>query len=168
MTSGVSFSADDIRRILRLEPLPQEGGFFRETYRSVERVRSAAGDERAASTAIYYLLSPGTFSALHRLPGDEVFHFYLGDTIEMFQLHPGGSSETVLIGSDLAEGAHPQVVVSGGVWQGCRLCEGGRFALLGTTMSPGFDRRDFELGDRATLIAAFPADRERIIEFTHA
>jgi predicted cupin superfamily sugar epimerase len=164
---GVALSADDIRRILRLEPLPQEGGFFRETYRSAMRMQSASGDERAASTAIYFLLTPGIFSALHRLPGDEVFHFYLGDPVEMLQLLADGTSRTVTIGTDVARGMRPQVVVPGGMWQGCRLRENGRFALMGTTMSPGFDPHDFETGARAALIAAYPSERNRIIALTN-
>jgi uncharacterized protein len=148
-------AADDIKRLLRLEPLPDEGGFFRETYRS------------ATSTAIYYLLAPGIFSAMHRLPGDEMFHFYLGDPVEMLQLQPDGSSRTITLGSDLMAGMEPQIVVLGGVWQGCRLKDGGRYALMGTTMSPGFDPRDFEPGNRDELMAAYPRERERIRALTH-
>ena len=159
--------ADDIRRLLRLEPLPREGGYFRETYRSSLRVRSAAGDERDAATAIYYLLTPGVFSALHRLPGDEVFHFYLGDPVEMLQLCPDGASDIVVLGTDIAAGMQPQVAVPGGVWQGTRLRPGGRFALMGTTMSPGFDPRDFEPGDRETLLRSHPSARDFIIALSH-
>jgi len=158
-------SPADIRRILRLEPLPHEGGYFRETYRSAMRVSTASGD-RSAGTAIYYLLVPGLFSALHRLPGEEVFHFYLGDPVEMLQLHADGSSRVVVIGPDLGAGMEPQLVVPGGVWQGCRLVEGGRYALMGTTMSPGFDPKDFELGARDSLVAAYPGERERITGLT--
>ncbi|HEX6790090.1 MAG TPA: cupin domain-containing protein [Candidatus Krumholzibacteria bacterium] len=160
-------NADDILRLLRLEPLPREGGFFRETFRSALRVRSAAGDERDAATAIYYLLTPGVFSALHRLPGDEVFHFYLGDPVEMLQLHPDGRPDTVVLGTDIGTGMQPQVVVPGGVWQGTRLRPGGRFALMGTTMSPGFDPRDYEPGDRAALLQSHPNARDLIIALTH-
>lgn len=147
-------TADDIKRRLRLEPLPEEGGYFRETYRS------------STSSAIYYLLVLGIFSAIHRLPGDELFHFYLGDPVEMLQLHPDGSSRTVVIGSDITAAMEPQVVVPGGMWQGCRLKDGGRFALMGTTMSPGFDPRDFERGNRDQLIAAYPGERARILALT--
>jgi len=162
----VSLSADDIRRILRLEPHPLEGGFFRETYRSTLRTRSASGDGRDASTAIYYLLTPGTYSALHRLPGDELFHFYLGDPVEMLQLWPDGDVRHVVIGSDIAAGMQPQVGVPGGVWQGCRLRDGGHAALMGTTMSPGFDARDFEIGNRASLISSYPQARDAILKLT--
>jgi hypothetical protein len=144
-------SAEDILRLLALAPLPTEGGYFRETFRS------------AHSTAIYYLLTPETFSALHRLRGDEVFHFYLGDPVEMLQLWPDGGSRSLVIGPDLAAGMSPQVHVPGGVWQGCRLARGGRFALMGTTMAPPFDAREFEAGDRTALSARYP-DRSAMIE----
>ena len=160
-------TADDIRRLLKLEPLPEEGGYFRETYRSTLHMRSANGEERSAGTAIYYLLTPEIFSALHRLPGEEVFHFYLGDPVEMLQLDPDGGSRTLLIGNDIVAGMHPQVVVSRFVWQGCRVRAGGRYALMGTTMSPGFDIRDFTLGDRATLLKSHPRERELILALTH-
>ncbi|HET6349424.1 MAG TPA: cupin domain-containing protein [Candidatus Krumholzibacteria bacterium] len=163
----MSFSADDIRRLLQLEPLPGEGGFFRETHRSAERTRTPAG-ERSAGTAIYYLLTHDIFSAMHRLPGDEIFHFYLGDPVDMLQLLPDGTSRTVTLGTDLAAGMRPQLVVPGGVWQGCRLRAGGKFALMGTTMSPGFDPRDFEVGKRGALITQYPSQRDAIMALTHA
>ncbi|MBI1795574.1 MAG: cupin domain-containing protein [Candidatus Eisenbacteria bacterium] len=147
-------TAEDLIRRLRLVPLAGEGGFFRETLRS------------AHSSAIYYLLTPDTFSALHRLPGDEIFHFYVGDPVEMLQLRADGTAATVLVGADVARGMQPQVVVPGGTWQGCRLVSGGTFALLGTTMAPGFDLADFELGDRAVLIGRFPAHAAMIAALT--
>jgi len=159
-------SAEDVQRLLQLQPLPEEGGLFRETYRSALRVGATGDEQRSAGTAIYYMLTPGEFSALHRLPGDEIFHFYLGDPVEMLQLHPDGSSRVILIGSDLAAGMQPQVVVPGRVWQGCRLRDGGRFALMGTTMSPGFELRDFEPGLRESLLTMFPRERERILMLT--
>jgi predicted cupin superfamily sugar epimerase len=162
----MALSADDILRLLRLEPHPMEGGFFREIYRSTLPMRSASGDERDAATAIYYLLTPETFSAIHRLPGDEVFHFYLGDPVEMLQLWPHGSVRHVVVGSDLARGVQPQVIVPGGVWQGCRLKDGGQFALMGTTMSPGFDARDFEAGTRAALVSSYPSAIDDIVKLT--
>lgn len=147
-------TAQDVIRLLDLAPLPGEGGYFRETYRSPH------------STAIYYLLTPDTFSALHRLKGDEVFHFHLGDPAEMLQLRPDGTGVRVTIGTDIAGGMHPQVLVHGGTWQGSRLLPGGTFALMGTTMAPGFDPRDFELGDRAALLARYAEHADLIRALT--
>ena len=157
----MALGVEDILRILSLVPLPREGGFFRETHRSElvipkEALPLVYTGPRHAGTAIYYLLTPDTASLIHRLPGDEVFHFYLGDPVEMLLLHPDGRGYPVVIGSDLQEGMEPQLVVPAGVWQGSRLAPGGRFALMGTTMAPGFDSHDFELAKRAVLLRKFP------------
>lgn len=113
-------------RILGLIPHPVEGGYFAETYRSVEQLPASGlpsryGAARAASTAIYYLLTPDTFSAMHRLASDEIFHFYLGDPVEMLHLHPDGSHRVLVIGPDLEAGQRPQVIVPRHIWQGARL-----------------------------------------------
>ena len=156
-------TADDVIRMLGLVPHPAEGGYFRETYRSAV---SLPGAPRSLSTAIYYLLARDSFSAMHRLRGDEVYHFYLGDPVEMLLLRPGGGGEVLRLGTDLAAGERPQAVVPRGVWQGSRLRPGGAFALLGTTMAPGFDARDFELGDRAALIGRYPGQADLIRTLT--
>lgn len=164
-------TAEKIRELLRLRPHPIEGGFFVETYRSEFALPLSAlppgySGERFAATAIFYLLTPETFSAMHRLPGDEMFHFYLGDPVETFLLRPDGSLQTVTLGHDIASGMLLQHVVPGGVWQGSRLAARGSFALLGTTMSPGFDYADYESGRREHLLAQFPQHRERILSLT--
>jgi predicted cupin superfamily sugar epimerase len=163
-------SAEELIRLLHLQPLPREGGWYRETYRSslqlpanvlVPRYPAA----RSASTAIYYLLTPDTFSALHRLPTEEIFHFYLGDPVEMLQLGPtpedGGRFFT--LGPDLQAGQHVQIVVPAGVWQGSLLRAGGAFALLGTTMTPGFDFADYEAANPDALRTAYPNFAEWIV-----
>jgi uncharacterized protein len=153
-------TVEQIIAILKLAPHP-EGGFFSETFRSHEKIPSAAlpgrytGD-RNHGTAIYYLLTPGTCSAMHRVASDEIFHFYMGDPVEMLQLSPGEAGSITIIGTDLIHGMSPQVVVPHGTWQGSRLVPGGEFALLGATVAPGFDFRDFELGDREELVSRYP------------
>jgi predicted cupin superfamily sugar epimerase len=154
-------------RLLDLKPLPVEGGFYAQTYRSAEEIPKEALPERygapkAFSTAIYYLLTPDTCSALHRLPTDEVFHFYLGDPVQMLQLFPDGTTEVVRIGSALGTDQRPQVIVPASTWQGSCLVDGGNFALMGTTMAPGFDFSDYEGGDRASLIHRY-SDQEGLI-----
>lgn len=163
-------TADEIIRALDLRPLPNEGGLFREVYRSHHVLPAAvlpegAAGSRSLATAIYYLITRDDFSALHRVRGDEVFHFYAGDPVDLWQLREDGTSEWMTLGIDLAKGMRPQVVVPGGVWQGLILRPAGSFALLGTTMAPGFDVADFELGDRTALVEQFPAfsaDIERL------
>lgn len=154
-------TAETIIAALGLEPHAVEGGYFRETYRSTESIPRAAGT-RSVGTAIYYLLTPQTVSAMHRLPGDEIFHFYLGDPVRMLQLGPDGISQTLTLGSDILAGQALQIVAPGKTWQGSHLIEGGEFALLGATMAPGFDYADYEPGKRGELIAQFP-DRAELI-----
>jgi uncharacterized protein len=113
-------TASEIKTLLQLEPHPCEGGWFRQTYVSNLRYAAPQG-ERTAATAIYYLLEAGAFSEMHMLASDEIFHFYLGDAVEMLQLWPGGRSTLVTLGPDLAAGQQVQVVVPAGVWQGTRL-----------------------------------------------
>lgn len=160
-------SAFDVIRRLGLSPHPVEGGYFRETHRTADRIPGAAlprhGADRSAGTAIFFLLTGDTVSEMHRLPGDEVFHFYLGDPIEMLQLHPDGTGRTLALGPDLSAGQVPQLVVPGGVWQGSRVVPGPHgFCLLGATMAPGFDYADYVTGRRAELVGGWPAFAELI------
>ena len=162
-------SPDEIKSILKLEPHPVEGGFFRRTYTSALTMETERGT-RAAGTAIYYLLEPGTFSEMHRLSSDEIFHFYLGEPVEMLQLHPDGSSAVFTLGQDLLNGQHMQLTVPAGVWQGTRLLDdskaGGKMALLGCTVTPGFEFADYSSGSYADLAAKWPAEAERIRSLT--
>jgi predicted cupin superfamily sugar epimerase len=164
-------TADDLRTALGLKPLPVEGGYFAESYRAPITLPEAVLPEgysgsRSLATAIYYLLTPDTFSAMHRLRSDEVYHFYLGDPVEQLRLFPDGRTETIRLGTRILEGMRPQAAVPGGVWQGSRLVPGGKYALMGTTMAPGFDPADYEHGDRDRLIAAYPESHDLIVALT--
>ena len=164
-------SAEELIRHLGLVPHPKEGGFFRETYRAAESWSAPALPKRyqgprSASTAIYYLLTPNTFSALHRLQTDEIFHFYLGDPIRMLQLDPDGQGRTIVLGSKVLEDQHLQVVVPNGIWQGSYLEPGGTFALVGCTVAPGFEFADYESGDRQALQSQYPAFADMIQRLT--
>jgi predicted cupin superfamily sugar epimerase len=158
-------TADEIKTLLKLEPHPVEGGWYRRTYTADVSVALLRG-VRPYGTAIYYLLEEGTFSEMHRLASDEIFHFYLGDPVEMFLLLLDGSSAVLTLGPDLAAGQQPQILVPAGVWQGARLIEGGKAALLGCTVTPGFDFADYESGSYAELAAKWPAEAERIRKLT--
>ena len=173
MSSVHRTSPQRLKELLRLEPHPREGGWFRQTYASAERIPQEAlperySGDRAAGTAIYYLLTPDTFSEMHRLASDEVFHFYLGDPVEMLQLRPDGQGDIVRMGTDIEGGMMPQVLVPQSVWQGSRLIAGGEVALLGCTVSPGFDYADYEQGTREQLTAEYPAFAEMIRDLTRA
>jgi hypothetical protein len=110
-------TADEVKKILGLVPHPREGGWYIRTYESGELLPPDAFADgryvgpRHTGTAIYYLLEPETFSEMHRLKSDEVFHFYAGDAVEMLQLRDGGAGKVVRIGQRLEEGERPQVVV---------------------------------------------------------
>lgn len=154
-------TAEQVINYLDLTPHPAEGGFFRETYRCDEQisanclpVRYASG--RSCSTAIYYLLTPQTCSRIHRLSSDEVFHFYLGDPIEMINISGDGRCERVVMGNQLEDGQVLQHTVMRGLWQGARLIPGGAWALLGTTVAPGFEFADYETGERGQLCELCP------------
>jgi uncharacterized protein len=150
---------------LGLAPHP-EGGFFRETFRAPLAVAAPQG-ERAASTAIYFLLPAGSFSALHRVHSDEVWHHYDGDPVELHTLRDDGEARVVRLGRDLARGDRPQFVVPAGVWQAA-VPVGARFALCGCTVSPGFEFADFEMPSRAWLLERFPDARELVQRLTRA
>ena len=162
---------EDVTALLDLRPHSAEGGYFAETYRSDETLPPVGLPERysgarAFGTAIYYLLTPDSFSAMHRLRSDEVFHFYMGDPVEMLRLSPDGTGDGLMLGTDLATGMRPQAIVPRGVWQGLRLVPGGRYALLGTTVAPGFDFADFEIAERGILLEEYPAFDEMIVALT--
>jgi uncharacterized protein len=162
-----SLAAARVIKLLGLKPLAPEGGYFRETYRSREslaagRLPARYRSKRALSTTIYFLLTPDTFSAIHRIKSDEVYHFYAGDPVELQLLYPPGKAKRVVLGSDLLRGQRPQFIIPRGVWQGARLVPGGTWSLLGTTVAPGFEYADFELGDRKILLRSHP-DRARQI-----
>lgn len=163
--------AKAIIKLLKLKPLMIEGGFFNETYRSKEKIGPMALPKRykgarSHSTCIYYLLTTDSVSLMHRIHSDEIFHFYLGDPVEMLQLLPNGKGRIITLGSDVFKGMKPQLIVKNNIWQGARLKKGGKFALLGTTVAPGFDYHDFQAGNRAELTREYPKYREMIKALT--
>jgi hypothetical protein len=158
-------TADEIKALLNLEPHPAEGGSFRQTYVSSTPVDLPRG-VRFAGTAIYYLLEPGTFSEMHVLASDEMFHFYLGDPVEMLQLFPDGRSALFTLGQELMADQRVQLHVPAGVWQGTRLIGNGQVALLGCTVTPGFDFADYRGGSYAELAKKWPQEAERIRKLT--
>jgi hypothetical protein len=167
-----TLNTEKIIKLLRLKRLEGEGGYYAETYRSEECISADSlparyQGKRSRSTAIYYLLTPGTFSAIHRLASDEVFHFYAGDPVVMILLEPNARGKKIVLGPDLRNRQRPQIIVPRGVWQGARLVPGGRWALLGTTVAPGFDRRDFALGGRTALLKQYPRYRALISALTN-
>ncbi len=169
----VVLNAEQIINLLHLSPLPGEGGYYVQTYPATGYTRQDAPSYarttgRPVSTAIYYLLTgeEDCFSCIHTLPADEIWHFYLGDPVELLQLRPDGTGALVVLGQDIENGQKLQYVVPSGSWQGARLVPGGSRALMGTTMAPGFEFQDYTAGDRTELIRSYPDFKDIIIALT--
>lgn len=165
LITRMNAEAQKIIAKLGLAPLLHEGGWFRQTWKS--GAQFAGG--RAAGSAIYFLVTPEDFSALHRLRTEEVWLFHAGDALEHVMLDPAdGAVRVTRLGGEVLAGETPQVVVPGGVWQGARLAAGATrgWALLSCTMAPAWDENEFELGKREALGREFPAAREKIVALT--
>ncbi len=158
-------SAEQVIDALGLTPHP-EGGFFRETFRAKDSVSAPfAPALRAASTAIYFLLRSGDFSAFHSVRSDEVWHHYLGATLELHTIDREGGYERIELGPNLLNGEVPQWVVPANHLQGARIIGEG-FGLFGCTVAPGFDFADFSMPTRSELVARLPALADLIESFT--
>ncbi|MEU2224323.1 cupin domain-containing protein [Streptomyces sp. NPDC018347] len=136
-----------------LEPLPREGGLFRRTWAGPERP-----DGRPEGSAIVVLLTADDFSALHRLPYAEVWHFHLGDPLQLLLLAPDGTARHPVLGPDPRAGQHLQLTVPAHTWMGARVAPGGAWTFFGCTTAPGFTYADYEHGDAAGLTARYPAE----------
>ena len=163
---------------LNLTPLVPEGGMFALTQKSVQltTAKNIHGNEleHPLSSAIYYLLTTdaASFSAFHRLPTDEVYHHYLGLPVTIYMIDQEGILKIVTIGSDIIAGQRPQVTIPAYTWQASHVVTQddmvSDYALLGTTMSPGYIDEDFELGKRNQLIEMFPAHTGIIKQLTRS
>jgi predicted cupin superfamily sugar epimerase len=167
----------EIKKWLKLMPNEQEGGYFAGTYESLLRINDA-GLPGFASTengrplcgAIYYFLDGNGFSAMHKVTGDMIYHFYSGDPVQMLLLYPPGSpncTEVCIFSNDIAAGANPMKVIPGGTWLGSRLTPGSSYALMGVTMAPGFHPNDYSIGKRQELIKSYPEQKEMIESLSH-
>ena len=163
-------TAQDYIDALQLRAHP-EGGFFRETYRSDRMIEvPASGDDtvvrRSVSTAIYFLLEKGNFSAFHQITSDEIWHFYTGQALDILELSTAGELRCTRLGPDILQGEVHQYVVRANTWFASRDTAGGAFSLVGCTVAPGFDFADFCLADRSALLAIFPQHSELITGLT--
>jgi hypothetical protein len=163
---------EEIIQKLQLQPHP-EGGFYRETYRSHETIPedslpSYFEGNRNYATCIYYLLQSGDFSAFHKIQQDEIWHFYLGSPIKLFMISEQGHLSQVIIGTDLSAGQVPQFVVPKQYWFAATVLNQESFSLIGCTVSPGFNFKDFTLASRNKLIERYPQHHEIINQFTRS
>jgi len=169
----VTHEAHDARywiRKLQLEPHP-EGGYYRETYRSDvtisrEALPSRFAGPRAVATAIYFLTEGGNFSAFHRLRSDELWHYYAGSPLQVQVIDSAGAYSSLILGDDPDARQVPQAVVRAGCWFASHVADWKSWALVGCTVSPGFDFADFEIGQRAELIEQYPQHQEIILRLT--
>jgi len=147
-----TLTAQEVIKLLGLAPLPGEGGMFRNTL------------DDGSSTAIYFLVERDRPTMLHRLPGPETFHFYMGAPARLAMLLPGGEVDRPVLGTDLPAGERPQLIVPGGRWQALESL--GEWTLVGTTMAPGYREEDFELGESEELLRGWPGAAELIARHT--
>ncbi len=165
------WSAADWIRALHLQPHP-EGGYFAEVYRASGNIPAAAlpaefaGGDRPYSTSIYFLLRSGERSFLHQMASDEVWHFYAGSSLSIHVISASGAYERLLLGINVEAGERLQQVVPAGVWFGATVNDPDSFSLVGCTVAPGFDFRDFRLGQRQDLQRQFPQHAPLIAQLT--
>lgn len=169
VSTSTSLTSEEIKAILGLEPHPT-CGFVAETYRSAARVPAEAlpdvyGDDRPVGSALYFLVTPDAQIVLHRIRSDQLYHHYLGDSLEVLLLYPDGDGEIVSVGTDLRAGERPQLFIPGGTFHVSRLAPGAGYALLASTEWPGVEPPDVEHGDAEALMEAFPKFREEIRGF---
>ena len=157
---------EQLIRLLGLTRHP-EGGYFRETYRSTGIIPGAPpGGDRNFSTAIFFLLVHPETSRFHRLLSDEIWHFHEGSPVALHLVSPGGEYAVQLPGPELEKGQSYQVAIPAHTWFAAEVLYDGGHALMGCTVAPGFDFRDFKLGGRDDLTKLFPAHGELIRRFT--
>lgn len=148
-----------------------EGGYFSEVYRSEELIKvnhlpERYNSSRSFSTSIYFMLEENQFSSFHRLKSDELWHFYDGTALTIIVINEKGLLDTIRLGNDLNKSETFQTVIKKNSWFAAELIDKNSFALIGCTVSPGFDFDDFELGNRNDLVKEFPQYEEVIVKFT--
>lgn len=163
MLTGKTIAMNTIENLVQefdMKPHP-EGGWYAETYRSSEMILQSAlpgrfRGNRCFSTAIYFLLPAGVFSAFHRIHSDECWHFYEGTALNIYVINSNGTLDILKLGKNIDAGEKFQAIVPAGCWFASMPSTDDGFSFVGCTVSPGFDFEDFELADAARLSAAYP------------
>lgn len=163
----MQYSAIDYINNLELLPHP-EGGYYKETYRSSSLIEGNGEfpGGRAFATAIYFLIEANNFSAFHKIKSDETWHFYGGSALEVIELDVFGKLTSTVVGPDILNGQLLQYTVAAGNWFASRVLNGAPFSLVGCTVAPGFDFRDFEMAKRQELLNSFPQHSDIITALT--
>jgi predicted cupin superfamily sugar epimerase len=167
----MTITANQVKELLGLQPHPT-CGFFVETYRSSVQVPASIlppgyDGSRAMGGVLYFLVTPEAPVQLHRIRSDQMYHYYLGDPLEVLLLCPDGRSEVKVVGPDLRAGMRPQLLLPGGTFHAAHLASGGGYALLGTSVWARAEPSDVEPGNPEQLMTAYPAARKEILDFTH-
>ncbi len=158
-------TAETIIKELDLKQHP-EGGFYRETYRSSERIKLSAGKTRHTATAIYYLLNEGDKSHFHRVGADEIWLFHQGEPLEILMITDDGNIETKILGDRLELNQEPQITIPANTWFAAHIKEKKGFTLVSCVVAPGFEFDDFELANKQKLMKSFPKIKNEIGEFS--
>ncbi len=175
--------AELIIKKLELEKHIHEGGYFKESYRSLDMISKNGFHDRKhegkisedtsypervrpASTLIYYLLVGNQYSAIHRVKSDEIWHFYLGSPVTIHIINEDPISPRIQLGNNIENGENIHYVVTQDTWFCAEINNKKSFALMGCTVSPGFDFEDFELGNKDKLILQYPQHKDLIERFT--
>lgn len=170
--------AKTIKEWFDLQPNTAEGGYFAGVYTSSLTIDNKelpgfkpVKEKRPLCSAIYYFLDADTFSAMHKVTGNMLYHFYSGDPVQMLLLYPEGSAnrwEICTFSNDLAAGGCPMKDIPGGTWLGSRLVAGGSYALMGVSMDPGFNPVDYTIAKRKDLIKQYPDQKDLITALTRS
>lgn len=147
----------------------EEGGYFKRTYESALQIELPGYDgKRCIGSAIYYLILGSVNDPFHRLKSDEIWHFYCGSSLILYTLTQDGTLSSISMGHDIKAGQAVQVVVKAGTWFGAEVDDPSSYSLIGCTVSPGFDPRDFEFGSRNELTKEYPHHRSIIERLTRS
>ena len=159
-------TVDELIDLWQFQLMETENILFAQSY--IAPTKNADGKDVSTAIIAMVISDPQSFSDMHRLPTDELWHFYLGDAIELLLLHPDGSDELVILGQDVLNDEHVQFVVPAGAWMGARLRPGGEYGVFGNTMAPGFDVSDFEGVAADDLIKRWPHREDLIRAMTRS
>lgn len=148
-----------------------EGGWYNEVYRSAlafqkEQLPASFNDKRNCCTHIYFLLGKHGFSAFHRIKSDELWHFYAGDPLVVYEIERSGELIEHSLGNDIEKGQSLFCVIKAGNWFASKVAGDGEYGLVGCTVSPGFDFNDFELAEKNNLIKDYPHHADLISRLT--
>lgn len=159
--------AENWIRKLRLQKHP-EGGYYIETYRSTNSLEFRVDEPRVLFTEIYFMLVGCQFSSFHVMKSDEIWHFYSGSSITLHIISYHGEFNEITLGKDVDNGNVFQAVVRAGSWFAASVDDIDSYSLVGCTAVPGFDFRDWKLGDRKTLLELYPQHKLIIEKYTNS